>query len=180
MPNNIKAEDVNRMFPFDFYNELSEHLKEFTLLNPAFILKDQADCTMDQRKSLFETSRQNTPMAILNQHNLIDTEPFGELLTLEVCCHTKDKDTVLTQQKKRSQLPLSIIVVQLYDSTGSPVFATDVTKETIEQIPEVLWDDPNLLIAIVSFTQEGSDIAVIKIPKQVEKRLFESVPKSDG
>lgn len=174
MPDHIKAEHVSRMFPFEFYEELSENLKAYTLLNPAFILRDRLDVTTEQRKELFEQSQKNQPMNTLTKNNLIEVEPFGELLTLEVCCPADDKKTVLAGGDKRGQMPLSIVVAQLYDSSGDPVFSKDVTEESIEQIPEVLWDDPNLLLGIVTFTQEEPRVAVIKIPGQIEDRMFES------
>lgn len=179
MPKSIKAEHTSRMFPFEFYDELSEHLKEFTLLNPAFFLKDELDAATD-RKALFEKARKNKPMDTLNENNLIQVEPFGELLMLEVCSPAKDKETVVKHRDKRGQIPLSIIVAQLYDSTGAPVFAKDVTEETIGQIPEVLWDDPNLLLGVITFTQEEPRVAVIKIPKRIEEQFFESVDGSDN
>lgn len=179
MPKSIKAEHVTRMFPFEFYNELSEHLKAFTLLNPAFILKDELNTTTEQRKALFEQARKNKPMDTLTQNNLIQVEPFGELLTLDVCCPAEDKETVLKERDKRDQLPLSIIVTQLYDSSDAPVFAKDVAEETIQQIPEVLWDDPNLFLGVLSFTQEEPRVAIIKIPKRIEKQVFESIPGND-
>lgn len=175
MPNHIQAEHVNRMFPFEFYEELSEHLNAFTLLNPAFFLRKKLDTTPDQRKVLFDQSRDNEPVIALNQNNLIQVEPFGELLTLEMCCAAEEQDVILKEPKKRSQMPISIIVAQLYDSTGAPVFASDVANESIEKIPEVLWDDPNLFLGVVSFTEEEPRVAVIKIPDHIEKRLFESV-----
>jgi hypothetical protein len=175
MPKHIQEEHVNRMFPFEFYEELSEHLNAFTLLNPAFFLRNKLDTTPDQRKVLFKQSRSNKQMVVLNQNNLIQVEPFGELLTLEMCCAAQDQDVILKEPEKRSQLPISIIVAQLYDSAGAPVFASDVEEGSIEHIPEVLWDDPNLLLGVVSFTEEEPRVAVINIPERIEKRLFESV-----
>lgn len=175
MPNHIKSEHINRMFPFEFYNELSEHLKSYTLLNPAFILQDKIEVTPAQQKELFYQSRDNQVFNALHENNLLQVEPFGELLTLEVCCPAKDKITVLRDSNKRVQLPLSIIVAQLYDASGSPVFAKDVEESSIERIPEVLWDDPNLMLGIVSFTETEPRVAVIKIPGHIEDRLFESV-----
>lgn len=179
MPKHIDAAHVNRMFPFEFYDELSEQLKAFTLLNPAFILRDRIDVTTEQRKALFEQSRKNKPMDLLNENNLLQVEPFGELLALEVCCPAKDKADILRGNDKRSQLPLSIIVAQLYDSSGAPVFATDVDERSIAQIPEVLWDEPNLLLGIVSFTETEPQVAVLKIPEHVEKQILEPVQDDD-
>ncbi|MCC2248944.1 hypothetical protein JUJ52_03095 [Virgibacillus sp. AGTR] len=179
MPNHIKTEHINRMFPFEFYDELSEHLKAFTLLNPALFLKGRLNDTTEQRKALFEQSRNNKANETLNQNNLFQVEPFGELLALDVCCPNEDKETVLKERDKRGQLPLSVIVAQLYDSSNTPIFASDVTEESIKQIPEVLWDDPNLLLGVVSFTQEEPRVAVIKIPKQIEGQLFETIQEDN-
>lgn len=179
MPKHIKAAHVSRMFPFEFYNELSEQLTTFTLLNPAFILRDQLNGATEQRKKLFEQSRKNDAMTMLNQNNLLQVEPFGELLALEVCCPSEEKDSILQGRNNRSQSPLSIIVAQLYDSSGAPVFATDVAESSIAQIPEVLWDDPNLLLGVVSFNQEGPRVAVIKIPERIEKQILEPIQGDD-
>ncbi|MCR6108575.1 hypothetical protein HXA34_20005 [Salipaludibacillus agaradhaerens] len=175
MPANIKTEHVNRMFPFEFYDELSENLKGFTLLNPAFILRDQLKGNAEKHKELFEQSRANNAMTTLNQNNLMQVEPFGDLLMLDVCCPSDDIDTILNQRDKRSQSPLSIFVAQLYDSTGAPVFSKDVTEESIKRIPEVLWDDPNLFLGVVMFTEKEPRVAVIKIPKRIEGQLFENI-----
>jgi hypothetical protein len=179
VPKHIEAAHVNRMFPFEFYDELSEQLTSFTLLNPAFILRDRLDVTTEQRKALFEQSRKNKPMDLLNQNNLLQVEPFGELLVLEACCPAEEKDAVLQGHDNRSQSPLSIIVAQLYDSSGAPVFATDVDEQSIARIPEVLWDEPNLLLGIVSFTQEEPRVAVIKIPEHIEKQILEPIQDDD-
>ncbi|MGX1195826.1 hypothetical protein [Metabacillus sp. SLBN-84] len=175
MPEHIKAEHVKRMFPFEFYEELSEQLNDYALLNPAFILQGAIQTTTKQRKDLFEESRKNAAVSTLHHNNLIQVEPFGELLTLEVCCPTKDRKIVLREPDKRMQMPMSIIVTQLYDSSGTPVFASDVDESSIGQIPEVLWDDPNLLLGVVSFTEEEPRVAVLKIPARIEEQLFESI-----
>ena len=175
MPKNIKLEHVNRMFPFEFYNELSENLKEFVLLNPAFLLRDQMKISEEARKNLFQHARDNAPTQALTQNNIIEVEPFGELLTLEVCCPIDKKGAVIHDKEKRGQIPMCFIVAQLYDSSGAPVFAADVSEESIEQIPEVLWDDPNLMLGVVSFTEQDARVGAIRIPKRIEEKLFESV-----
>lgn len=175
MPKSIQTKHIKRMFPFDFYNELSEHLTDYVLHNPAFLLQDKIDVTKAKKEELFHNAREGNLLNTLNQNNLISVEPFGEVLTLEPCCKKEHVDMMIHSKEKRSKVPLSILVVQLYDSNNKPVFATDVTEDTIQQIPEVLWDDPNLLLAIISFDQQDSQVGVIRIPKQIERKLFEEV-----
>lgn len=175
MPQHIKSEHIDRMFPFEFYEELSEQLKSYTLLNPAFILKDELNATTEQRKKLFDHARKNAPLGALYENNLLQVEPFGELLLLEVCCPTDKRKTAIHERDKSGQIPLTILVVQLYDSSGSPVFAKDVDEASVAQIPEVLWDDPNLLLGIVSFTETEPQVAIFKMPERIEERIFETV-----
>lgn len=176
MPKSIATRHMNRMFPFAFFDELSERLKDYTFYNPAFVLHKKMTLPKEKRKELYNAIRKQDIMQKMNEMNLIEVEPFGEVLTLELCFPTDKIDTVMYDNTNRSQMPLSILVAQLYDSSDQPVFSKDVTEETIERIPEVLWDDPNLMLAIVSFSNEdgtGAQIGVIKIPERMEAKFFE-------
>lgn len=175
MPQNIEPKHVSRMFPFEFYDELSENLNDYVLANPAFMLRDQLNMDTAKRKQLYESSQSNDAVATLRQNNIIDVEPFGEMLTLDICYSKKHVQILLNEPDKRSQLPLSILVAQLYDSSNQPVFAHDVSDDTIARIPEVLWDDPNLLLAIIIFGESETQVGVLKIPERIEEKLFETV-----
>lgn len=178
MPKAIGKEHMERMFPFEFFDELSEQLKEYVFHNPAFLLRDKMKLTDEKRREVYQATRDNEAMDNFFKQNIIEVEPFGEVLVLELCCAKKDVDTIIQNEIERSQIPISILVCQLYDSSGLPVFATDVTEETIAKIPEVLWDDPNLMLSIVSFSNDNNTEAqagIIKIPKHVEHKFFEPV-----
>lgn len=178
MPKTIKLEDVERMFPFEFFDELSQQLKTYTLLNPVFLL--QETFTEDERRDKYYELKNSDAAKLLSKNNLIEVEPYGELLILETVIQTKDKKSYVEDSANRNQQPLSILVAQLYDSSDEAVFAKDVTNESLAQIPEVLWDDPNLLLAVISFEEKGAEIGVIKIPSRIEKRLFEEINTEDN
>lgn len=176
MPKSIEPQHFNRMFPFEFFDELSQQLKTYTLMNPAFMLKGLLKQTKDEQKALYEKANQDQNVQTLMGNNLLDIEPFGELLILAPCCEVEHLDSIFSDDEFiRSQVPLSFIVGQLYDSSNQPVFAKDVSEPTIQQMPEVLWDDPNLLLAIVTMQENGAQVAVLKIPPNIEDRLVESI-----
>lgn len=183
MPKAIGKEHMKRMFPFEFFDELSKELKGYVFHNPAFLLRDKMKLTEEKCREVYQTTRDNEAMDSFFRQNIIEVEPFGEVLVLELCCAEKDVDTIIQNEIKRSQIPISMLVCQLYDSSGLPVFATDVTEETIAKIPEVLWDDPNLMLSIVSFANDNNTVTgeaqagIIKIPKHVESKFFEPIKK---
>lgn len=176
MPEHIQTEHMNRMFPFEFFDEINENIKDYTLTNPAFLAHLKEPLTKDRRAELFGQSRTEAILAEINRNNILEVEPFGELLHLELCAKTEYADKLMGTATERSQVPISILVGQLYDSAELPVFSKDVTIETIEQIPEVLYDDPNLLLAVVEFGQTETTIGIIQMPGFLEKKLFEPTP----
>lgn len=175
MPETIKSEHMNRMFPFEFYDELNEQLTEYTLSNPAFLIHRKKALPLEKRQELFVKTRTPEVLDKFTQDNIMQVEPFGELLHLELCGQNKYLNQMLGNQTERSQVPLSILVGQLYDSSGAPVFSKDVTEETVATIPEVLWDDPNLFLGIIEYGETETTVGVICMPESLEAKLFESV-----
>lgn len=174
MPNRIKTADMKRMFPYAFYNELNDKLNAYTLNNPAFLV----DTSPDKKEALYHKTRPDELLDTINQQNILAVEPFGELLQLDLCLKTKDVPDML-DPKKRAGVPLQILVCQLYDSSGEPVFSESVTEETIEQIPEVLWDDPNLLLAILEYQEDGAEMAILQLPPHIQEKVFEEKPDEE-
>lgn len=159
------------MFPFEFFSELNDQLISYSMLNSAFFLGMHIKMDELKKRELFEKDRIKAQTIGLNENNILSVEPLGELLLLETCCTLQEKEAILKGGLQRSQVPLSILAVQLYDSSHLAVFASDVTDESIERIPEVLWDDPNLLIAIVTLGEEGANLSILKAPPSVEQLL---------
>lgn len=178
MPKSISLEHINRMFPFQFYEELTSVVKEYIFLNPAIMAKEiNPHIKKEEQKKLFDESRKNEQSKIIAKNNILTVEPIGEVLTLDLCYSKKEHEKRNSKENKLQQTPLSLIIVQLYDSTDQPVFSEDVSDETINKIPEVLWDDPNLFIGVVTFEQEGAKLAVLKIPQRIEDKIIEGKEK---
>lgn len=181
MPNSIDAKDVARMFPYEFYDELSQVLRGFALINPAFLSDKVSPLEPDARKKLYEQTRKATGVhEQLMGTNILEVEPFGELLLLEAVCRDEDLRTFVYDQAKRSQIPMSTLAVQLYDSSRQPVFSKDVAAESIRFIPEVLYDDPNLLLGAVTFTEAGIQVAIFKAPPDIEARYLEVIDAANA
>ncbi|WP_145142153.1 hypothetical protein [Paenibacillus sp. Y412MC10] len=181
MPKNISTEHIDRMFPFEFYDELTPQLAGYIITNPAFFTHDHIQINENKKREIFAKHREEAGK--LNQMNILSVEPIGELLMLDACYTIDQKEAILKGGLQRSQVPISILTVQLYDSSNQPVFASDVTEETIARIPEVLWDEPNLLIAIVSLTEDGPNVGILKAPphieQHIERRIFENTDPAE-
>lgn len=164
------------MFPFEFFDELSDKLTEYVINNPVFLLKDRIQGTDSQRKQYYHQNRDPVTINTLNRNNILEVEPFGEVLNLDVVYRKEDVDIAHNKPKERSQLPLSLLIAQYYDSSDQPVFSKDVNEDTIKQIPEILWDDPRLMLAVITMSQsedQSSQIGIIKIPESIQDKLFE-------
>lgn len=182
MPANIKTQYMSKMFPFRFFDELSEKMTDFIIQNPVFILGDRIRGTEKQREQYYHQSRKPDVINTMNAQNIIEVEPFGEVLILDVCIKKDDLPILENEPKKAKLLPLSMLVVQYYDSADMPVFSKDVTEDTIKAIPEILWDDPRLMIAVVTIGrthEQDSNVAVIKIPDTIENKILEPIEEDD-
>lgn len=182
MPKNIKTKHLKRMFPFEFYDELNEAMTEYKMYNPAFLLSETLNLDQDMRRKLYESigkdmaKRARETIKKLHSDNIIEVEPFGEMLMLDLCIEAKYIDDIVNKrlnQTELSQQSLNVLAVQYYDSSNLPVFSKDVTEESIEQIPEVLWDDPNLGIYIIVFGEEGAKVGIIRMPERIQEIIFE-------
>lgn len=177
MPKYINGKNMDKMFPFEFFNEINDKLQGYVIINPAFILQDTT-LTDKAKELIFKNAKDNKATKQMQENNIIQIEPLGELLIVELCTENKNIETMLNDTKNRSQVPISMLVVQLYDSANLPVFSEDVNQESIDKIPEVLWDDPNLLIAIATMSNnidESSKLAILQIPEEIESKIFENI-----
>ena len=164
MPKSLTTPTMNRLFPFEFYWELSRKLKDYAFHNPALLLPENTTVTLDKQKEMYHASRESALIDTLNQQNILTVEPFGEVVLLDLCSPVSVFQQTSSKTEK-SLTPLSFMIAQLYDSTDQPV----------------LWDDPNLLLAVLTFdATEGGNVAVIKIPERIEHRIIEPVADSDA
>lgn len=190
----IPARHIKRMFPFEFYYELSEKWKQWLPASAAFsanVLMEaegKTPITKEEQKLVFEDELKTkfSSFEALYKNNLIDAQPYP-LLMLEPYVN---KEEIILKKK----IPeLDFLVVQYFDSKQQPVFSKDVKIESIRQIPEILFDDPNLLIGLMmthqSSTSEDSDLhseenvmttAIIKAPKFIEEQWTEKIEKESN
>lgn len=189
MPKNIGIKHLNRMFPFEFYDELNEAMTQYKMYNPAFLLAETLDLKQDMRKKLYHSigkdiqKRAQATIKQLHKDNIIDVEPFGEMLLLDLCIEAKFIDDIMNERLSKTELSqqsLNVLAVQLYDSSNLPVFSKDVTEDSIAQIPEVLWDDPNLAIYIIVFGEEGAQVGIVRMPKRMEEKILEPTEASES
>lgn len=182
MPKNIETEHIDRMFPFEFFDELTPKMSEYVINNTVFLLKDRLVGTDAQRKQFYHQNQDTGAIDTLNKNNIIDVEPFGPVLILSTVVRTEDVDIILKGSKEKDQLPLTLLIAQYYDSTDQPVFATDVDESTIEKIPEILWDDPRLMLSVLTIGQTDDDpsqVGIIKIPESIEAKILEDAPPEE-
>lgn len=182
MVKSITLENLKRMFPFEFFMELAPNLPEYVFMNPGLIMhKDlKINISEKERRQLFEAARISTHMQALQKNNIQPAEPLGDVLYLELVA-TSD-EFIESRQKtdvEKSQAPMSILIAQLYDSADLPVFSDDVSESTIQKIPEILYDDPNLMLGVLTFAEDGPKLGILKIPERIEKKLIEPVENKD-
>ena len=176
MPKSIPGEHVERMFPFDFFEELSEQMKEYRFLNAAFAIHERNPIDIKSKKHLFEQVRREKPITALYGVNIMPVEPFGDVLLLDLCMATDELNTIFSADKTAySQSPITIMIVQLYDRKKKPIFTTTQDESIIATIPEVLWDDPNLMISMLIFEEDGAKVAILKAPNEIIEEWTEPV-----
>lgn len=181
MPESIKKEHLDRMFPFEFYDELTDNLLNLTVNNPAFINKTLGKKdTVEERRKLYHEHLDEVSelMNEITKMNIVEVEPFGEVLLLNSVSSNDATFNRAMSDTERSQEPLIFLFVQLFDSADLPVFAKDVSDETIENIPEVLHDDPNLLIGVVTLRDDETVAGVLAIPDRIKNKMLEPVDKN--
>ena len=191
MPEYIQHGDLNRMFPYEFFNELHDNVTEYTSAMPHLLINRlQPDNKLSpyDKKMHFIRARHSLQNLKLNTKNIFDVQPFGEVLTLDVVYETKALKPFYNNLHKldrneRTKMPLIQLLVQYYDSESLPVFSSSVTQESIAQIPEILWDDPRLFIGYIHYdspsssddenTPDGPQVYIVKCPDDILDKFIE-------
>lgn len=192
MPDYIQHGDLNRMFPYEFFNELHDNVTEYTSAMPHLLINRlQPDNKLSpyDKKMHFIKARHSLQNLKLNTKNIFDVQPFGVVLALDVVYETKALKPFYNNLHKfdrseRDKMPLIQLLVQYYDSESLPVFSSDVTQESIAQIPEILWDDPRLFIGYIHYdnplasddqdTPDGPQVYIVKCPDDILDKFIEN------
>lgn len=169
MPISIPLRHIDRMFPYEFYAELYEALDEYVPLIPTFTLKT-INGSIPNEKNLFEKEHEEMkPMfKDLSKNNIISITPELQVL---IIMPVIAKVLIQYQQEPLEQ---AYMFVQYYDKEQQPLFTQEQNIELIRQIPEILWDDPNLLIGIYDGNQNlDGQVSIYKAPDFVLQKLNE-------
>ena len=169
MPISIPLRHIDRMFPYEFYAELYEEIDLYVPFLKTFALKT-INGSIPNEKELYEKEREELkPMfKDLSSNNIIHLAPnLQVLLNMPVIANVFVQDDLLPLEQ-------AYMFVQYYDNKQQPIFTQEQNIELIRQIPEILWDDPNLLIGIYDGNQnpEGQ-VSIYKAPDFMLQKLNE-------
>lgn len=169
MPISIPLRHIDRMFPYEFYAELYEALDDYVPFLETFVLKTINESVPNEKK-LYEKEREELrPMfKDLSNNNIIHlTSDLQVLLNMPVIASVFAQDDLLPLEQ-------AYMFVQYYDKEQQPLFTQEQNIGLIRQIPEILWDDPNLLIGIYDPNLDPEDqVLLFKAPDFVIEQLYD-------
>lgn len=169
MPISIPLRHIDRMFPYEFYAELYEALDDYVPLLDTFTLKT-INGSVPNEKKLYTKERTELKPTFkqLSNNNVIHiTSELQALIIMPVIA----KILVHYQQAPLEQ---AYMFVQYYDKLQQPLFTQEQGIQLIRQIPEILWDDPNLLIGIYDPNLDPEDqVLLFKAPDFVIEQLYD-------
>lgn len=177
MPNYIPNKHVKRLFPYAFFDELYGVLDEYTPENAVFMIRGtmhESKLDDDKEKQFDDIREQMIGNKILEENNLYALDQ-GEFLIVDTYIERQDIDDFI----KGTPIKRYILLAQYFDKNEKPVFAKDRDISTVEQMNEVLWDDPNLALVLMQFNpgntdsfEETSTLGVIKGPNHFIRKLL--------
>lgn len=180
VPKYIPNRHVKRMFPYAFFNELYEVLDEYTPDNPVFLFRDtplEERLDKDLEKQFDEIRHEFIKNKTLEENNIYTLDQ-GEFLILDTMVKRKDRQGAIDKKPVAKY----VLLAQYFDSVDKPVFSKDVKNTTIRLIPEILWDDPRLALAILCVIPEdlnktdgSSEIGIIKCPDCFTQKFIENI-----
>lgn len=187
MPNSIPDRHIKRIFPFAFFNELIDAGFDYYPFSQAFIAKAIGSTNIDKLEEIYNDELNNDTIKntrkIIARNNVTNAgDVFNEpLLLLGPIYNRKELATLHFAQPIVDEQ--HILAVQYYDTNHKPVFTKEMPIDVIRQIPELLWDDPNMLIVrldLNSASSEEGQAAVLKMPKFLEDNYLESEETNHG
>ena len=177
----IPNRHVKRMFPYEFFDELYSVLQGYTPENSVFMLRGtEHEHKLDEDiKTQFETIRQDMIGHKALEENNLYTLDQGEFLVVDSYIERDDVENFINNKP----IARYILLAQLFDNQEKPIFSKDTELETLREIPEVLWDDPNLALVLKQFNpgdtgsfEEVRHLGIIKGPDHfIRKILMEPV-----
>lgn len=165
MPISIPLRHIDRMFPYEFYAELFESFNEYVPSMNTFSLKSVKGSIPNEKEVYYKERESLKDMfKKLSNHNVIHITP-----NLQVLLNMPVTAKILLQNPPLEQ---AYMFVQYYGTTKQPLLTQEQDINIVRQIPEILWDDPNLLIGIYDPNQKPEgQVSIIKAPEFVLQNL---------
>ena len=173
----IPNRHVKRMFPYEFFDELYSALQDYTPENAVFMLRGtEHEHKLDEDiKTQFETIRQEMIGHKVLEENNLYTLDQGEFLIVDTYIERDDVENFINNKP----IARYILLAQLFDNQEKPIFSKDTRLKTLREIPEVLWDDPNLALVLMQFNPGDTDtieavshLGIIKGPDYFIRKLL--------
>lgn len=187
MPNSIPDRHIKRIFPFAFFNELIDAGFDYYPFSQAFIAKAIGSTNIKELETIYKAELENKAVknarkAVARANVTQAGDVFNEPLLLIASIFSKEELATL-HLGQPELVNQHILAVQYYDTNHKPIFTKEMPIEVIRQIPELLWDDPNMLIVrldLNSASSEEGQAAVLKMPKFLENTYLESEETPNG
>lgn len=173
----IPNRHIKRMFPYAFYDELYEILNEYTPENVVFLLRDtehEKKLNKDKIKQFNEVRNQMLGSKEIEENNIFQLDQ-GEFLIIDNYIKKSDVTSYINKQ------PINryVLLGQLFDKNEEPIFSKDGDLSIVRNIPEILWDDPNLALILMKVSskdtsdelEEMVDLGIIKGPQHFINRF---------
>jgi hypothetical protein len=164
MPISIPSRHINRIFPYGFYKELFEHFDEYIPNLDTFIVKLAIpDLPNEKERYLDEISHKNTKQLLKEMREIVY---IGLDFPVYFLMPYTSKESIIESEPNNSWL-----FVQYFYKT-IPLFTPEQSLEVLREFPEILWDDPNLLIGIYDSSKDPTQaVLILKAPHEVLEQL---------
>lgn len=165
MPISIPSRHINRIFPYEFYKELFEHFDEYIPCLDTFIVKLALPDIPNEKERYLDEISHPIKKELLNEMRKIVDIGLEDFPVYFLMPYTS-KESV-TQSKQND----SWLFVQYFYKT-IPLFTQEQPLEVLREFPEILWDDPNLLIGIYDSSKNlAQTLFILKAPHEVLEQL---------
>lgn len=178
---------LERLFPYEvlakthelMMHRITEHadedITEYRFANPIWLF----DHDEKERQKLFAKFRKSVArgQAFFPQmHHIIEVEPFGDVLILDLAFDASQYETFL-DAKRRVGVPLAFIGAQYYAEDGTPQLRSGMTATDFAQVER---DEDRLVLVAIEFTEQHPVTSVIKTPPDMLDRWSVAKDEQDG
>lgn len=185
----LATQELQRIFPLEFYLESLNAKLEYLPVKPAVIMYEMinkqepglAKASMDQIKTQNQLDLRaqidTLVSSTIAQPPLVMDALDGKLPLLNLIPVYNRKKFDQDSEGVSKEQPTGLLMVQYFKEDQTPLFTNEISYKELRDVPELLYDDPNLLIAILQI--DTMEIGLIKAPEYVIGKLSESVDQDE-